>query len=205
MPFSRFEKMTSEKRERLLTIAAQEFAAYGFEMASFNRILEQARIGKSSAYYYFEGKADLFCTVVNYCIDRLQLAPERETLASLTAETYWVQVAAMRDQPLQRTFQHPWLFGVIRAAEHLTPASLRQASLGKLAEYLTTYSATGLGALIKRGQELGLIRTDVPDELLYAWFRAIDDASDSWVLAHLDQLNQETLLQISHQTVATIK
>jgi hypothetical protein len=29
MPFSRFAKMPSEKRERLLTIAAQEFAAPG--------------------------------------------------------------------------------------------------------------------------------------------------------------------------------
>lgn len=205
MPFSRFAKMPSEKRERLLTIAAQEFATHGFEAASLNRILEEAQIGKSSAYYYFEDKADLFCTVVNYCLDRLQFAPDREALTSLTAQTYWTAVAEIRDQPLLRTLQHPWLFGVMRAAERLTPSSLQQESLAQLTQYLTNYTVTGLGALIKRGQELGLIRTDVPNELLFAWFRAIDDASDSWLLTHLDHLDQEAILHISHQTVATIK
>ena len=75
MPFSRFTKMPHEKRERLFTVAAQEFAAHGFEAASLNRILEEAHIGKSSAYYYFEDKADLFRTVVEYCLDQLQFAP----------------------------------------------------------------------------------------------------------------------------------
>src|SRR5215471_17449024 len=83
MPFSRFANMPAEKRERLLTVAAQEFAARGFEAASLNHILEEAQIGKSSAYYYFEDKADLFDTVVNYCLDRLQLAPTSDALAAL--------------------------------------------------------------------------------------------------------------------------
>jgi len=205
MPFSRFAKMPGEKRESLLTIAAQEFAAHGFEAASLNRILEEAQIGKSSAYYYFEDKADLFCTVVKYCLERLQFAPDRETIISLTVQTYWAAVAEIRDQPLLRTLQRPWLFGVMRAAERLSPESLQHESLANLTQYLTNYTMTGLGALIKRGQELGLIRTDVPNELLFAWFRAIDDASDSWVLAHLEQLDQEEILHISHQTITTIK
>ena len=119
MPFSRFAKMPSEKRERLLTIAAQEFAAHGFEAASFNRILEKAQIGKSSAYYYFEDKADLFCTAVSYCLDRLQLAPARETLTSLTAESFWPTIADIHDQPLLHAQQHPWLFGAVRARRTL--------------------------------------------------------------------------------------
>src|SRR5579884_931866 len=57
MPFARFDKMPREKRERLLHVAAQEFATHGFEGASLNRILEEAQLGKSSAYYYFEDKA----------------------------------------------------------------------------------------------------------------------------------------------------
>src|SRR5215472_5941161 len=108
MPFSRFAKMPGEKRERLLTVAAQEFAARGFEAASLNHILEEAQIGKSSAYYYFEDKAD-----------RLQLAPTSEALASLSAETFWPTIAALHDQPLLNARQHPWLFGAVRAAEHL--------------------------------------------------------------------------------------
>ena len=205
MPFSRFANMPSEKRERLMTIAAQEFAAHGFEAASLNRILEEAQIGKSSAYYYFEDKADLFGTVVNYCLDRLQLAPANETLTSLTAETFWLAIADLHDKPLLRAQQQPWLFGAVRAAERLTPESLQRESLAQLARSLTQYMITGIGTTIKRGQELGLIRTDLPDALLTAWFRAIDGASDDWLLAHLDQLDQEAITHISSQTIASIR
>jgi len=205
MPFSRFANMPGEKRERLLTIAAQEFAAHGFEAASLNRILEEAQIGKSSAYYYFEDKADLFCTVVNYCLDRLQLAPASETIASLTAETFWPAIVAQHDQPLLHAQQQPWLFGAVRAAERLTPESLQREPLAQLSRFLRQYMLTGMGATIKRGQELGLIRTDLPDELLMAWFRAIDGASDDWLLAHLDQLDQEAITHIAGQTITTIR
>lgn len=205
MPFSRFARMPSEKRERLLTIAAQEFAAYGFEGASLNRILEAARIAKSSAYYFFEDKADLFCTTVAYCLDRLQLAPAADMFSTLTAETFWPAMAEVHDQPLLRARQHPWLFGAVRAADHLTPESSQQESLARLVRSLTQYLVTGMSTLIQRGQDLGLIRTDLPQELLLAWFRAIDGASDDWLLTHLDYLDEETIQQISRCTMAAIQ
>jgi AcrR family transcriptional regulator len=205
MPFSRFAKMPSEKRERLLTIAAQEFAAYGFEAASLNRILEEAQIGKSSAYYYFEDKADLFCTVVRYALDLLQFAPDNAVIAALTAETFWIKIAEIHNQPLLHTQRQPWLFGVIRAAERLTPESLRRESLAQLSQSIASYMMAGIGTMIKQGQHLGLIRTDLSDELLVAWFRGIDSASDDWLLTHLDQLDQDTITHIAYQTITTIQ
>lgn len=53
--------------------------------------------------------------------------------------------------------------------------------------------------------DLGLIRTDVPYSLLFAWFRAIDGAGDDWLLAHLDELDQEAIFHIAHETIATIE
>jgi AcrR family transcriptional regulator len=201
MPFSRFANMPGDKRERLLTSAAQEFAAYGFEGASLNRILEVAQIGKSSAYYYFEDKADLFGTTVAYCVERLHLAPPTEVLSALTVDTFWPTLTEAHAQPLLGAQQHPWLFRTARAVERLSPESLQQGALGQLASRLMR----GMSTLIQRGQELGLIRTDLPQELLVAWFRAIDGASDDWLLAHLDQLDPETIRQIAQQTIMTIR
>jgi hypothetical protein len=59
--------------------------------------------------------------------------------------------------------------------------------------------------MISRGQELGLIRTDVPNELLIAWFRGIDSASDDWLLAHLNELDQEAITHYARQTISTIR
>jgi AcrR family transcriptional regulator len=200
MPFPRFANMPSEKRARLLTSAAREFAAYGFEGASLNRILETAQVGKSSAYYYFEDKADLFCTTVEYCVERLRLAPPADTIAALTAETFWPAMAEAYAQPLLLARQYPWFFGAARAVERLTPESLQHGSLAQLASRLMA----GMTTLIQRGQDLGLIRTDLPQDLLAAWFRAIDGASDDWLLAQLDHLDQGTIVQMSQHTMTAI-
>jgi AcrR family transcriptional regulator len=64
---------------------AQEFANYGFEDASINRILENAKMSKGAAYYYFEDKADLLATTVQYCVQRLELIDREHNTSILTA------------------------------------------------------------------------------------------------------------------------
>ena len=201
MPFSRFARMPEEKRERLLNSAAQEFATYGYEGASLNRVLEVAQIGKSSAYYYFADKADLFATVAAWCVDRLQLALSAEVISELTADSFWSTITDAHRESLLRARQHPWLFGAARAVVQLTSESLKQESLSDLAGHLMA----GMSALIQRGQALGLIRTDLPTGLLQAWFRAIDGTSDDWLLAHLDQLDEEMIRQVAEKTMGAIQ
>jgi AcrR family transcriptional regulator len=205
MPFARFARMPAEKRERLLGVAAREFGLHGYEAASLNRILEEAGIGKSSAYYYFEDKADLFCVVVENSVARLGLAASLEDIQTLTAENFWATFATAHDQPLLHASEHPWLFAAARAVERLTPESREREPLATLAARLMS----GMNAMIQRGQQLGLIRTDLPKDLLVAWFRAIDGASDDWLLARITQsdtqIDQAAILHLARQTVAAIR
>ena len=205
MPFARFARMPAEKRERLLTVAAREFGLHGYEAASMNRILDEAGIGKSSAYYYFEDKADLFSTVVEYCVGRLGLASSAEDIQTLTAESFWMAFAEAHNQPLLHAREHPWLFAAARAVERLTPESREREPLASLASRLMS----GMNAIIQRGQDLGLIRVDLPADLLIAWFRAIDGASDDWLLAQLTQphpqIDQVAILHLAEQTIAVIR
>jgi AcrR family transcriptional regulator len=205
MPFARFARMPAEKRERLLTVAAREFGLHGYEAASMNRILDEAGIGKSSAYYYFEDKADLFSAVVEYSVDRLGLATPVADIEALTAENFWAAFAAAHDQPLLHVREHPWLFATARAVERLTPQSREREPLATLASRLMG----GMSAIIQRGQQLGLIRMDLPVDLLAAWFRAIDGASDDWLLArvtHPDtRIDQAAIMHLAEQTVAAIR
>jgi len=201
MPFPRFHKLALEKRERLLDVAAQEFARYGFEDASLNRILEGAQMSKGAAYYYFEDKVDLFFTVVQYCTERLKLIDLELDLAALTAETFWPTFAELHRQPLLRSFERPWLFAAIRAAGRLSPGTLEREPLASLAKQIVNWVMT----IVKRGQELGVIRTDLPDELIFAWLQALDDASDSWLVAHWGHLDQETIRGVSDQTVDAMR
>ena len=46
-----------------------------------------------------------------------------------------------------------------------------------------------------------MIRTDLPEQLIFAWLQALDDASDHWLLAHWSKLDREVIAHISDQTV----
>ena len=196
MPFPRFYKLPIEKRERLMEAAAQEFAAYGFENASMNRILETVQMSKGAAYYYFEDKVDLFFTVIQYCIERSKLDLALDP-ATLTAENFWPTFAELHRQPLLHSFEQPWLFAAVRAAEHLPLAALEREPLATFARQVRTWMMN----IVKRGQELGVIRTDMSEHLIFAWIQALDDASDHWLLAHWSKLDREAIAHISDLTV----
>jgi AcrR family transcriptional regulator len=201
MPFSRFEKLAPEKRERLFDVAAQEFASRGFEQASLNRILEQAQMGKGSAYYYFEDKADLFCAVIEHARERVRLDDLTVDLAQLDVETFWPTVAEIRREPLLRSFERPWLFWVLSVPAQLSPALTEREPLARLSHQFRTL----VMQLIKRGQNLGVIRTDLPDDLLFTWLFALDRASDHWLMSHWEHLDREAVAQLSDHTVATTR
>ena len=60
MPKITFLNLPEEKRGRIIDIAIDEFAEYGYQQASISRIVERSEIAKGSFYQYFEDKKDLF-------------------------------------------------------------------------------------------------------------------------------------------------
>lgn len=65
MPKQTFLNLPEEKRETIVNAAVEEFAGYGFESASINRIVANSGISKGSFYQYFEDKADVFRHLVD--------------------------------------------------------------------------------------------------------------------------------------------
>lgn len=54
------QKRASRSRDRLLSAAAAEFAARGFDGAKVDRIAARARVNKAMIYYHFGSKAQLY-------------------------------------------------------------------------------------------------------------------------------------------------
>ena len=65
LPKDTFFNLPSEKRDRIVDLALDEFALYDYRAASLTRIVENAGIAKGSMYQYFEDKKDLYLYVVN--------------------------------------------------------------------------------------------------------------------------------------------
>ncbi len=60
MPKQTFHNLPKDKREKIVNAAIAEFAEYGLENASTNRIVANSGIAKGSFYQYFKDKTDVF-------------------------------------------------------------------------------------------------------------------------------------------------
>ena len=60
MPKQTFFNLLDEKRSQIMDAAINEFAEYGLENSSTNRIVANRGISKGSFYQYFEDKQDVF-------------------------------------------------------------------------------------------------------------------------------------------------
>ena len=79
MPKQTFFNLPDEKRENIINIAVDEFAEFGLENASTNRIVLKSGISKGSFYQYFEDKQDIFMHLLKIL--------EREKMAYLSGQS----------------------------------------------------------------------------------------------------------------------
>lgn len=185
MPRPRFQRLSTQKRARIVEAAAREFAAHGYHDASLNRILQEASISKGAAYYYFDDKADLFATTVAYYANDLMQAVISD-LEQLDATSFWPAIQASYEQQLDIYADRPWAFGVLKAGARLSTKEIEaQPTLRQLTTEITDF----LQAIVRRGQDVGVIRRDLPDELLMALFIAVDDSLDSWLLDNWETMS----------------
>ncbi len=95
MPKDTFLNLANEKRKKVEDAAIDEFAEYGFENASINRIVENSEIAKGSFYQYFSDKKDLFLHIIQligqekmkYLSDTLR-NPQKHDFFTLLKELY---------------------------------------------------------------------------------------------------------------------
>ena len=193
MPRPRFYRLPDEARQRLLEAAGREFADHGYQGASLNRIIEVAGISKGALYYYFDDKADLFATVADLVWD--ELLPERPLeLEQLTKESFWPRLAQAMAEMAAKGHAKPWLAGIGRLV-YQPPDSV---DTGRLAERFQE-AREWLSRLMERGRELGVVRGDLPGELLVAVVAAATEAADRWMVEHWEEFEEDQLEMIERE------
>ncbi|WP_280240274.1 TetR/AcrR family transcriptional regulator [Nocardia abscessus] len=164
MPLPRFERLPTPTKEAILTVARDHFARDGKDAASFNQIIADAGISKTSAYHYFDGKDDLFTAVAADAAVRTLaiLGPWRVVS---TVEELWRQVAEGSTRLLTYLRKNPSDRAVLAAA----------AQLG-------TEGDPWVQAFVANAVDLGLSSDE--DGWLSAVTAALFAAADRWALSH---------------------
>lgn len=185
MPRPRFYNLEPQKRRAILDSAGAEFAAEGFSKASFNRIIEKAGISKGAMYYYFDDKADLYATVLKEAFERFFEGKVLRIPQVSTAEEFVAEVESYLHKVISYAHSHPLDIALFRRLlNEPVPQSDPQgesvlAAMRAQAERFT-------GEMIRAGQRVGAVRTDIDFELLVELARALDEVGDSWFAAHGD-------------------
>ena len=106
MPKDTFLNLPEDKRRLIEYVALDEFAEFGFDNASINRIVTAAGIAKGSFYQYFEDKADLFKHILVVVeqkkaeyISPVMLNPADHDFFTLLEELYRSGLVFAKDHP----------------------------------------------------------------------------------------------------------
>ena len=183
----RFENLDPERQRKLFDSAAEEFAASGYDAASLNRIIERAGMSKSSLYYYFDDKADFFAVLMERAFGFLLKRIGGLDLEALTAETYWSTFEDALHRLVALASEDSWPMKLARAFYWLRGNPKHTASTEKTFTLVRRWMAQAL----ERGQDLGVVRKDLPNSLMTDIVMGLGEALDRWTIAHWDSLDEE--------------
>ena len=182
MPLPRFHRLPPERRDQILDAAAEEFGAHGYSAASMNRIIDAAELSKGAMYYYFDGKADLWGTLVDSVFE--QLGPVDAAFeATESAAAFWVAFRKIYDQALATFGDCPRVANMMRAMTRSTQIDEAMQVLA-MAEGMAGLRAS-FSRVLTHGQALGAVREDLAIDQLIELVLALNTITDRWLaLAH---------------------
>jgi len=190
MPTKRFDNLAPERREHILSAAQEEFLRNGYEGASLNTIISEAGISKGSLYYYFEDKTDLYLTILSQVMNKLQHNIGGIGVGEFS-DDFWGDIEDYTRKSLRMIKENPDFIRLSRGLFSLISSGTVPDSV---AEVINDWKSM-MNTIVLRGQKIGVVRTDIPLDLLVNILWSLGESIDFWVLSHIDEFSTKELEQ----------
>lgn len=168
------------REARLLRAAAAAFTADGYHQASLNRIIDDAGWAKSSFYHYFPDKQRLHDHLIVTLANRLGTGLHVPELDDLSTADFWTETAALLASFQQVLADDPDTALLVRMFDHPLAARGPEGRLTRLRRDVRAW----LQAALLRGQQLGVVREDVPAPLLVELLLAVVATLTRWAVGN---------------------
>jgi AcrR family transcriptional regulator len=200
MPNGRIARMPAARRRRLVQVSAVEFAEFGFSGASLNRIIADCGMGKSSFYYLFASKSELFEFVTAELVAETASRWTAPDPAGFSGTQFWPRVADVFAEFLRVSEQHEAFLLLGRLFYSDAPGSEKTAVGGALAAV-----QDWVRRVLAEGRRCGAVRDDLPEELQYRLTVGVLRLFDEWTVAQHDRFAPDGLRRLTDAQFATLR
>ncbi len=181
-PKSTFANLPEEKQQRIIIVALHEFAEYGFQQASLNRIVKELGIAKGSLYQYFKNKEDLFLYVFQCFTLLVKQSVRNEVLAAQEA-SFFGHVRAILWAGIHFINSHPDYFQIYLRVLFESEVPHREVLISQV----RLFSAEYFGTLCTEAQQDGQIRKDIdPQMVIFVLDALLDRFLQGYAKPYLD-------------------
>ncbi|WP_413305031.1 TetR/AcrR family transcriptional regulator [Bacillus sp. 1P10SD] len=126
--YSKFLNLDSEKQNRIINAAIQEFAQKGYSNASTNEIVKEAGISKGLLFHYFQNKKQLFLFLFDSCVELI--TDDFYKKIDLTETDFFQRIRQSVLIKMELLAQYPDLFKFVEKA-YMEDAADIQAEMQK--------------------------------------------------------------------------
>jgi hypothetical protein len=102
---------------------------------------------------------------------------------------------------MERIHRHPWLAGIAKLFYHPPPT----AGVDDLVAEQFRMTRDWLSAFLARGQDIGMIRTDLPGGLLLSMVISAAEAADHWMAEHWNEVPPADLDHMATEVFSTLR
>jgi TetR/AcrR family transcriptional regulator len=141
-------------REKILQMAAKEFASKGYDGARVDSIVARSKISKNLVYHYFESKEALFIEVMERAYSAMR---ERQNQFGLLGDNPVEDMKTLVLQTIRHFIDHPEFIQLLSTenlhkAEHIRKSKVIPAMFNPL--------KSALAEILERGKGQGVFRPD---------------------------------------------
>ena len=104
-----FSRLPSDKRDRILAAAVDEFSRFGYENASINRMVGRLGIAKGSIFQYFGSKKNLYFHIFQHAVDLVRRSLKQVKFET-QGEDFFIRLAKSLQAGIQFIQSHPRIY-----------------------------------------------------------------------------------------------
>lgn len=152
----KFNKLTDEKRTKIINVAMKEFVDMGYEKASTNKIASEAGISKGSLFFYFGNKKNMYLFLLEFSIKKY----ENDFFRGID---FWEidLLSRMRTVVVQKVklmVEHPSIFQLLNVVSQETSSDVKEEIIHKVS------SSRALSTPLTKGIDTTLFKSELSIE-----------------------------------------